>query len=645
MYYFDIAIASKNYRGRDYLTYSYSRKLSIGQAVIVKFNKRTVRGFVIAEATKPTFAANELEDVEKEIILPQSLVKLFRQLLKYYPSYPGALASLILPSYAKMSSTKTGKEPKNYARIQIKPSLNALQSKIINSILNNTEASSFVIHGDTGTGKTRIYQDLAHTYLQKNKSVVILTPEISLTPPIYYAFQSVFGDAALMIHSAMTPKERAGIWASTMSSDMPLIIIGPRSSLFMPINNLGLIIVDEFHDSSYKQNAAPFYNAVRAASMLAQDTRSKLILGSATPSVVDYYFAEQKNVPTFRIVDQALTGKPKELNSTIVNLSDPNEKTAHSLISNTLIKHISEQLAAKKQSLVFINRRGSSRSIVCQDCGWRALCKNCELPLVYHHDFHQLICHTCGFKQNSFNQCPDCGSVNVIFKSPGTKSIVESLQKIFPNAKIARFDKDNKKSEKLENNYQAVLDGEIDIVVGTQLLTKGHDLPKLGLAAIVQAEMSLDFPDFTSEERTFQIINQFAGRVGRGHVEGKLLVQTFDPRSKLLKSAINSKWQEFYTDQLAIRKKFGFPPYYHALKIESSRKTRVSAEKSLNDLLKRHSWVGIKILGPSPSYIEKQSQNFSWQLILMSKERSDLVKIAKNIKGNFKIDIDPINFL
>lgn len=296
--------------------------------------------------------------------------------------------------------------------------------------------------------------------------------------------------------------------------------------------------------------------------------------------------------------------------------------------------------------MLFINKRGSARSITCQKCGYKELCDNCDLPMVYHGDQHLIRCHTCGVSRTPPVKCPQCGAVDIFFSSPGTKAITENLARIFPEAKIARFDKDNKKSERLENNYDEAVKN-IDIIVGTQIIAKGHDLPRLSLVAMLQADSGLDFPDYSSSEKSYQLLKQLSGRINRGHREGVFLIQAFNPLSRFIKDATDNDWDDFYEDEMKQRLRHKFPPFYSALKIEAVRKTSISAMNSLDNLLAKYKeeLKKVNILGPSPSFVEKKSSKWHWQIILTSQNRALLVEIARNIPSTFTVDIDPNNFL
>lgn len=648
MNYYEVIPATGKYHGSDGLTYSSDRKLETGQIVSIEIRDLRVSGFITGSVPKPRFPVRPISRVFAKLILPHYSLELFYWLQRYYPGPAGALASQFLPSNLLSVSKESFHDSTLYIEDLKVPPLSKEQGEALRFI-DKQKPGSFLIHGETGSGKTRVYIELTKNAVASGKSVLVLTPEISLTPQLVERFTTVFKNQVSVTHSSLTPVQRKLLWLELLTAKEPKIVIGPRSALFTPLNSLGLIIIDEFHDQAYKQENTPYYQALRVASKLAEIYSAKLVLGSATPSISEYFFARQKQIPVLRMVTKpALSqGSSADITSHIVDLSDNQEKTKYPLISATLLRELKACLARGEQAMIFLNKRGSARAIVCQACGWQALCPHCDLALVYHGDTHLLQCHTCGFSQQTPSACPSCSSTEVVFKSPGTKAVAGFLESLFPEARIARFDKDNKKHERLEARHTDIKDGSIDILVGTQLLTKGHDLPNLSLVGILLAETSLIFPDYTAEERSYQIIHQLLGRVGRGHRPGFAVVQTFDPKNVIIKAAMTGVWEDFYKVQLAERKTFGFPPFFHVMKIHLIRRSRngakSAAEKLSRNIQETHS--GIIIIGPSPSFIEKRGDKWHWQLIVKSKTRGILVDIVKTLPKNVPADIDPSHLL
>jgi primosomal protein N' (replication factor Y) len=647
-HYYEVAPSTNKYHGSEALTYQATDLLDIGQIVEIKVRGRAVPGFVVQQVPKPAFKTQTLEPTSYQ--LPEICVQLFSWIQDFYPGSTGLLAQHFLSSSSLKYLQSIDEAVLNMNKLQIDaaslPKLTEEQNNVVESITNSIEQTQ-LLHGETGSGKTRVYIELALKTLKAGKSALILTPEISLTPQLVKSFEAVFGSHVVLMHSGLTPSAKKKAWQRILVTDQPLIIIGPRSALFAPIRKLGLLIIDEFHDSAYKQDSSPFYHAIRVASALAHLHQAKLVMGSATPSVNEYYLAEQKNIPVLRMTKLPAQTGNAPVTTHLVDLTKPEEKTSHFLLSKTLLGEIGTALQRKDQSLIFLNRRGSSRAITCQVCGWQSVCPRCDLPFIYHHDDHALRCHTCGMSAKPPSQCPECNSTDIIFKNPGTKAIVSTLEKIFPQAVVARFDRDNTKLDRIEARHSDIVDGTIDILVGTQLLTKGHDLPRLGLAAVVLAESGLDFPDYTAEERSFQTIRQLMGRVNRGHRPGTVVIQTFDPNNSTITEAVSGKWSDFYHNQLKERETFGFPPLFHVMKIEVARASQASAKASALQTIKKIQAMNRKVMivGPTPSFLEKRANKWHWQFIVKAKSRAELVMIAQNISTNCQINLDPVHLL
>lgn len=646
MKFYEVAPASRRYHGADPLTYSSNQDLKSGQIVFIKIRSELCAGFIVKEVSQPHFKTSEILKIT-DYKLPRQHSDLLLWLSGYYPSPLGITVQHFLPldkesdyeKPLKKSTSATGA----YTEL---PPLTSEQTETLRSIKQTQKTT--LLHGDTGTGKTRIYIELAKEALGKGKSVLVLVPEISLSPQIVKTFTDHVNQKIFTTHSGLTSAKRKQVWREVIDSKEPIVVIGPRSALFSPLENIGLIVLDEFHESAYKQEQAPYYHSIRVASKLAELHESKLVLGSATPPVSESYIAAQVGVQILSMKKKATQSSTSEVKLEIANLRDSNQKTRYSLITRSLLEAIKTSLSQKEQVLLFLNKRGSARVILCQDCGWHAVCDRCDLPFTYHSDTHKLQCHTCGNHMPAPSVCPKCSSHDVVFKSPGTKSIVESIQNAFPEAKIARFDKDNKKAERLETRHREIMSGEIDILIGTQLLAKGHDLPNLSLVGILLAENELQFPDYTSTERSYQLMKQLIGRVDRGHKQGKVVIQTYDPENIAVRAATkNYSWEDFYQNQLDERKQFEFPPFYHLMKIEVTRARLQTVTTSCDQIINflKKSGEPIKILDPTPSFIEKRNNTWTWQIIVKAKQRKVLVKLAKEIPVKCTVNLDPSNLL
>lgn len=343
----------------------------------------------------------------------------------------------------------------------------------------------------------------------------------------------------------------------------------------------------------------------------------------------------------------AITHNFSEKTVTIVDLRDRSSFSKSSFISSQLIDAVNEALARGEQTLLFLNRRGTARVILCDNCGWQAVCPHCDLPLVYHGDSHIMRCHSCDYKATSPMSCPTCRGTSVIFKSIGTKAVADEAMRLFPHATVQRFDTDNKKSERMDQHYEAIRRGEVDILVGTQTLAKGLDLPKLSLVGVIIADTSLYFPDFSAEERTYELLSQVIGRVGRGHRSSQAIIQTYTPDSPLLKAVLTKDWSTFYTKELAERERFRFPPFCYLLKLTCRRATSTSAQKTATILVKhlRQTYKNLLVEGPAPSFHEKVQGKFAWQIVVKARNRATLVSIIKNLPAGWSYDIDPMNVL
>lgn len=646
MFYYRIFVNELSYKSSEALTYAFEENIAVGSIVQVPLRSKTALGFVIAKSAMPNFKTKNVISAPPFQPLPSQLVKLAQWLLLFYPSSIGVVTKMLLPRSLRLTQ-QTDYSESTVSEKKL-PTLTYEQKVVLDAMKIKPE--TYILHGETGSGKTRVYVELAKKVLAKNKSSLILTPEIGLTPQLFATFEAVFGDERIVIlHSNLPNKTRSLAWQKILNSKRPLVIIGPRSALFSPITNLGLIVVDEAHEPSYKQEQMPHYLTTRVASKLVALHKATLVLGSATPSITDYYFAVQKEKPILRMSKAARAKNTKEETLTaVIDIKKRNYFKRSSYLSDRLIEEISRALELHEQSMLFLNRRGTARLVLCNNCGWQAVCPNCNLPLTYHADSHTARCHTCGFKQQLKTSCPVCENTEIILKSIGTKYIVDEITSIFPNARVRRFDADNSKEERLEQNYNDLRSGKIDILVGTQILSKGLDLPKLSVVGVVNADTSLCFPDYTAGERTYQLLRQVIGRVGRGHnAKSTIIIQTYDPENEILKAAIISNWDEFYTSQINERKKFKFPPFCFLLKLTCRRASVSAAAKSANTLAQKISQSSPQVIvdGPSPSFQEKVGKKFQWQLVIKAADRSELLKIINGLPSGWSYDIDPLNLL
>lgn len=667
MNYYLVWVRSIRYRGDTPLTYSSAQNLQPGQVVRVALQKEQVLGFVERAVNKPSFATKPIDYVYSLPPLPAQTIELARWLMAFYATTLGTATSQILPADVSVKTAAALESVTISTSSTTLPLLNDGQSAVVEKI---TKPDTYLLHGRTGSGKTRVYVELAQHTLASGTSAMVLTPEISLTSQLASSFRAVFGERVIVLHSQLTPVQRQKAWLQILTATVPLVVVGPRSALFTPVAKLGLIIIDEAHEPAYKQEQAPYYHARSVASMLARLHEATLVIGSATPSIGDYFLAEQYQKPILRMTELATradvvekhpqsgeadgrdfsttSASDSSQNVHVIDLKDRSLFTRSPRLSQALLEAIQASLNRGEQSLVYLNRRGTARIVLCENCGWQALCPHCDLPLVYHADNSTFRCHTCGFAQPIVTSCPECKHPSVVFKSFGTKAITDELAKLFPHARIQRFDTDNKKSESFQEHYDAVKAGEVDILVGTQLLAKGLDLPKLSTLGIVLADSSLSMPDFSARERTYQLLSQALGRIGRGHVAGTAIVQTYHPDSQLIRDAIDDNWDEFYQSELKERQTYHFPPFYYLLKLSTRRATYKSAEAAALKLKEQieSTIPGLEIDGPTPSFHEKLAGKYQTQLVLRTTQRSKLLEAIKLLPpSGWTYDIDPTNLL
>lgn len=519
--------------------------------------------------------------------------------------------------------------------------------------------STVLLHGITGSGKTEIYINLVQKALADGSQVLLLLPEIALTTQIVQRLKKVFGDVMGIYHSRFTDNERVEVWKNILNGTFKFVV-GVRSSIFLPFENLGLVIIDEEHDSSYKQHEpAPRYHARDSAIYLAQLHHAKVLLGSATPGIETYFQTEQNKY--------ALVGLDKryaeaQLPTIIIsNLQEEQQrKTNKGEFSGLLIKKMEEALAAKEQVIIFQNRRGYSPSISCEDCHWIPKCVNCAVSLTYHQYRHALICHYCGYKESMPDQCPTCTSKRIKTIGYGTEKLEEELNLHFPDSTVQRMDLDTTRSKSsYENIIEQFEKGETNILVGTQMLTKGLDFDNVSLVGIFNADRMLHFPDFRSYERAFQLITQVSGRAGRRKKTGEVIIQTSQAEHPVLNYILNHDYLGFYRAELNERHQHAYPPYSRLIELTVKHIDKKICRQASNELAEsiRSAITDIQVLGPGEPMISKiRNQYLMSILVKVARGNQQLAQIKKSIQDEidrlskvkefravrFIIDVDPI---
>ena len=504
------------------------------------------------------------------------------------------------------------------------------QENIIREYINSDD-KMFLLKGVTGSGKTEVYMKLVERVLLEGKSAIILVPEIALTPQMIERFKGRFGVNVALFHSKLSDGERFDEWFRVKEGKAK-VIVGARSAIFLPAKNLGLIIIDEEHENTYKSEQNPKYQTKEVAEYLSELKGCKVILGSATPSIETYY--------------RALTGEMKllELNSRVDNKAMPPMKVIDmrnelkggnkSLFSRELFIAIQERLKRKEQIILFLNRRGFSTFVSCRSCGYVFKCDECDISMTYHKN-GLLICHYCGKTKREPRECPKCHSKYVKFFGAGTQRVEEEVKKYFNNAGILRMDVDTTRDKhSYERIYNTFKNGEADILIGTQMVSKGLDFKNVTLVGILAADMSINIPDYRAAERTFQIITQVAGRAGRGDKQGEVLIQTYTPQHYSLQYAVNYDYEGFYEKEFTVRAMMKYPPFGKLLLINGTSKKEDLLKNFMHKITMMikplvENCLDIEILGPIPCMISKVKENYRWQIVIKGEFDS---YFSKNIK-------------
>ena len=546
-------------------------------------------------------------------------------------AFPGGVAGLEKKGYVRITKEQLLRDPyKTVSEEKVERVLTPDQETAVRTIQTD-ERTVQLLHGVTGSGKTEIYLTLIAKCLAEGKSSIFLVPEISLTPQMLSQLRARFGKNAAILHSGLSAGERFDEWWRLRTGEAK-IAIGARSAIFAPLENLGVIIIDEEHDSSYSSESAPRYNTFDVALLRAKRNGCKLVLGSATPAVETYKRAREGEFSLIRL-EKRINKKPMP-EITIADMRREVRRGNSSPFSSALKEELDKCLSMDKQAILFLNRRGYSQTVICKECGYVAKCEACDVSLTYHREDNCLKCHYCGMKYNTLPACPDCGGVKLTYTGTGTQKIVEQLQKLYPTARIIRMDNDTTSGK--EGHYKILKtfgEHKADILVGTQMIAKGHDFPAVTLVGILDADMSLHFSDYRSGERTFQLLTQVAGRSGRAEEKGKVVLQTFDPENDVLRFATSYDYEGFYQNEISLRAAMQFPPFAKIVRVlvsseddkkalEALREVYVSLEKLYTDNMEKFLFFN-KMRAP----VKKIQNKYRYQVLMRLVDGSILPQI------------------
>ncbi len=581
-----------------------------------------------------------------------------KDVLKFCEATPANLKSLIEKEYLISEKKEVSRLiSEKYENIEFKD-LNTFQLKALAKIKENFEKKDVVLlHGVTSSGKTEIYIKLIEEQLAEGKQVLYLLPEIALTAQITTRLEKIFGNKLGIYHSKFNDNERVEVWKNLQSGKFKLIL-GVRSSIFLPFDNLGLIIVDEEHENTYKQyNPAPRYNARDASAVLAKLHNAKVLLGTATPSIESYYNAK---VGKYALVE--LNQRYKDIKLPEIQIADTKEakrkKQMKSLFAPKILENIKQTLENKEQIILFQNRRGFSPFTECETCGYIPKCEHCDVSLTFHKFTGQLVCHYCGYSEKATKVCKACESPTMTARGFGTQKIEDEIKVFFPDVKTARMDLDSTGSKKA---YHKIIydfeNGNTDILIGTQMVSKGLDFDNVALVGIMNADNMLNFPDFRAFERSFQLMAQVSGRAGRKNKQGKVIIQTSDKNHPIIKNVIQNDYEAMFNSQLALRKQYKYPPFYRLIKLNISHKNKAVTDSAAENLAKNLIPIfGNRILGPEYPVISRIKNRYIKTILikierkLSHRKAKELINLTINkVKENEKFkyvrfiaDVDPM---
>ena len=633
----------------------------IGKRAEVRFGNKKMTGFITKIydsfpshcAVPPEKIKQVSKIVDSEPLITQELLETAIWVSKYYLCTIGEAVNSILPSARRESSEQSFSFDSEISA-GIRQNLSEEQKKAVNDILahaEKNESSFHYLYGPTGSGKTEVFLQTAEQILKKNKGVIYLVPEISLTQQVVDSVVNRFGPQVAVLHSSLTQSQKLTQWKKILHREAR-IVIGARSAIFAPVPDLGMIIIDEEHDSSYKSGNTPRYHARQTAMYRASKLKIPLIMGSATPSVEAWHLMNCGKLLKHTLSKRLAGGEKPSIKC--INL---NQSVMQGCISEELKNEIETTLKEKKQAILFLNRRGFTHFFRCSTCGFEMKCKNCSVSMTFHKSENRLRCHYCGWHILPPSSCPKCGSFDIGYSGFGTEFIEAETAQKFPNARIVRVDTDSvSKKGELQNKIDAFKKGEFDIMLGTQMVAKGLNFPNLKTVGIILADTALHLPDFRATERTFSLITQVAGRAGRFFPDGKVFVQTYNPENQAISFACSANTEGFYDFEINQRKLLSFPPFSRLIRLVFRSSNQIKAQKTSEDaanLIENLKIPGVEILGPSECPLSKISQNYRFQLILRGEKIVPLQNAVRKLLFDYRhpqevyieCDVDPVSLL
>ena len=628
-----------------------------GMRVAVTLRGRPATG-IIYRITETT-TLREVKPVEKildtEPVLNDDLIRLGEWIAEYYLCSIGEALWTIVPRGFKRREKHVLKEY-GFDRalagegITLTEEQTEVFSRLLQS-LDEKHARHFLLHGVTGSGKTEIYLRIIHEVLERGRGAILLVPEISLTPQTVEYFSKRMGSELAILHSRLTRAEKINEWHRILSGDRR-VVIGARSAIFAPLKDIGIIIIDEEHETSYKSDETPRYNAKSVAYFRAKVHNAALLFGSATPSIESFYFAKMNRFTLLTLSRRVLNQK---LPST--HIADLRRLRGGRYISNPLFKAIERRLKQSEQVILFLNRRGFSPYVHCENCGYIFKCKNCDITLTYHKTKGTMICHYCGYSESPRDLCPVCSDERILYSGFGTQKIEKALHEYFPAAVVVRMDTDTvKKRNSLSHILSEFSKKHIDILIGTQIVTKGLHFPDVTLVGVLNADIPLNFPDFRSAERTFNLITQVSGRAGRSQKGGEVIIQTYNPVHYTIQTAKNQDYEEFFSREIKYRENLIYPPFCRIVRLVfrgvDSKKLFDAAYCAISFIQERTKSY-ISLLGPAFCPLSRIKNNYRVHVIIKLDQLTGMREILRELQAKIvkrqghylEIDIDPVSML
>lgn len=663
--YFNIAVDAPLNKPLTYKISVADNETLVGSPVLVPLGKRQARGVILEATEKPPSSGFEIKSIHcvhgEWPQIPQKYLEWMRWVSNYYMHPIGQVAQLFFPALEKKEgkSRKTNLIPEIKAKIVSQ--LTDEQEQITSKILNEPNFKTHLIWGVTGSGKTEVYLKLFEQKLNEGKQGLFLVPEISLTPQLIRRFSEKFGDQVAVIHSQLTQREKTNQWWSIVENKKK-ILIGARSALFCPFYDLGLIVVDEEHEASFKQDEKLKYHARDSAIVLAQILNIPICLGSATPSLESWNNAKIGRYSLHKLTHRYKKLELPEVNIIDMRASESKNVSLPSWLSLSLFEKTKLQLEQKKQVAFFLNRRGMARSVLCRSCGHIKMCPNCEISLSLHGKSY-LVCHYCDFHETLKGLCDHCKQSEYISIGAGTEKIETDLKNLFPKARLLRIDRDEiNNRESLTSAIESIEKNEVDILIGTQMIAKGLDFKNLSLVGIVLADIGFSIPDFRTVERSFQLLTQMSGRSGRHQLKGEVIIQTYNPEFPSLGFVKTHNYEAFANFELEQRASLHYPPFgrmacvrIQGINQEKTKNAALRAKKLALTLIKKYpnTFINTHVLGPAPAAIAKLQNKYRFNMILRAQSGApiknlcrEIVRLQNDLTGiKLTLDIDPIHTL